>query len=148
MLNDYSTKWLHILDHGCFIQAGLEMAKHWGRVTYSTFWEKDFPLSYDRMFGYGLENYWAHGIGVTRCDDPWEIRHKVDTWWAPDLYYAGVATVLRDDLKKDVLPFSFRVLISVEMKFLYPYPFKSSDIALLKSVASDGNFDHFPHVPR
>jgi hypothetical protein len=102
MLRDYSSKWIHILDHNCFMQMGLALSKYFGKVTYSTFWEADFPISNDRLFGIGLENYWGKGIGIQRVDDFWAIRHKPDYYWAPDLYYAGICETLRDDLHKPV----------------------------------------------
>jgi hypothetical protein len=102
MLRDYSNMWLHIGDNGCFVQAALEMSKYFGKVTYSTFWESDFPFSNDRMIGLGLENYWGKGVGIERVDDMWAIRHKPDYFWFPDIYYAGIAETLRDDLNKKV----------------------------------------------
>jgi hypothetical protein len=102
MLRDYSNMWLHIQDNGCFVQAALQMAKFFGRVTYGTEWISDFPSSNDQMIGFGLENYWDKGVGIQRVDDMWAIRHKPDYFWFPDIYYAGVAEMLRDDLKKKV----------------------------------------------
>jgi hypothetical protein len=102
MLQDYSNKWIHVLDHNCFIQMALELSKYFGKVTYSTFWEGDFPVSFDRLFGAGLENYWGKGQGVQRVDDFWAIRKKPDLYFSPDIYYAGICETLRDDLNKPV----------------------------------------------
>lgn len=102
MLRDYSNKWIHILDHNCFMQAGLTLAKYFGKVTYSTEWMGDFPVSSDRLFGAGLENYWGKGIGIQRIDDIWENPKGPDYYWAPDIYYAGICSALKNDYKKPV----------------------------------------------
>ena len=100
MQRNYSNEHWLILDNGCFPQFALELAKSVGKVSYFTSWVSDFPLSTDRMFGAGLEDYWSKGVGIQRVDDFWELRHKVDRFVIPDMYYADAASVLRDDLHK------------------------------------------------
>ena len=96
MLRDYSNEHWLCLDNGNFTQQALELAKHVGKVSYFTPWVCDFPMSQDRLFGAGLEDYWDKGVGIHRCDDFWELRHKVDRVYIPDGYFADVADVFRE----------------------------------------------------
>lgn len=96
MERDYSSKRLVVIDCGNFVQQALELSKYFGRVDYFTPWVADFPESNWRMFGAGLENYWDKGIGIHRCDDFWELRHKADYFYSPDCYQGDAADVLRE----------------------------------------------------
>lgn len=93
MLKDYSKLSCIVVDNGLFVDLATTLAKSFGKVYYYSPWVGAFPKSNSMMPGKGIP-------GVTRCDDFWKIKDKVDLWVFPDVYFGSEQVELRSQGKR------------------------------------------------
>lgn len=76
-------------DHGFFLPVARKLAESFGRVYYTTPWEKAYPSLNDAILGDGFGD-------VSRVNDLWEVKSKVDLFVFPDIYHCGMQKELAE----------------------------------------------------
>jgi len=84
MLQDYSTKSVHIQDQGLFMtELARVLSRYFGKVTVSSPWISSFPGSEQTEIGDGFKEF-------ERVDNIEDIKDDVDLFVFPDIYYGSV----------------------------------------------------------
>jgi len=93
MLQSYKNLHVHIEDSGLFTEAATLLAKHFGRVTYTSPWISGFPASAQDEVGEGMAK-------VERVEDIDEVDGEVDLYCFFDIYASHTQARLQETGKR------------------------------------------------
>ena len=88
-MDDYSKRHVHVEDNGIFTELAIALAKHFGKVTYSTPWRSAFPSSMQTEIGEGINE-------IERVPDITQVFDQADLFIFPDIYASDAQIYLSD----------------------------------------------------
>lgn len=88
---DLKDKTCIVYDSNCYVEVAVRLARDFKQVYYYSHWQVDYPTSYQKSVGRGLE-----GEGVERINNFWDYIDKVDLIVFPDGNTGDLVDYLRN----------------------------------------------------